>query len=324
VDYAVDDTYDEVVVDDYDAPVKLVTAAFDTAEHGIYLVPAVRILAITCDNAHANFEALAAAKYTRPFYPLLTADLTESEIELQFDEPIDTLMLANLNFSSFKIDIDGTQQVCAALQNKSTGRYGAIVHLETGGANILSIIITAQATLDSLAFFNLGAVTGGPRTQIHPWYSIRKNVAEKVKAKEADHKNEVVKKTGRSGHILEMVSNYRTHSQMDSLLEQVMAIRDTGAAFIYEYFSDKELSGLNANNKTFDTIWLDIWEDICPDNLVDMYPMEELAKRILNPDGKVSVWLMNGCEVMTLQNFQGAELPKNKIIKSVLAERGFA
>ncbi len=71
---------------------------------------------------------------------------------------------------------------------------------------------------------------------------------------------------------------------------------------------------------TYDIIWLDIWEYICGDNLVDMIPMKFLSKQLLNEDGKVLVW----CEEASIQSMgmMGGSINGKKLLKDELHRRG--
>lgn len=80
---------------------------------------------------------------------------------------------------------------------------------------------------------------------------------------------------------------------------------------------------LETPQKFFDVIWLDIWEDVCPDNLVDMYPMIHLARRFLRRDGKVLIWCIKTCEYMTKSQL-GSLPSKNEVIRAELKKRGIA
>jgi len=241
MDYAASDIYDEVDGDIYDAPYELETAAFDTAAYGVFAVAVREVLAITCDNAHARLNAEYARKITRPYLPGMSADTAETTYEISFEDVIDTLVLANINFNSFKINIDGTEQTFTAVQNKATGRYDAICHLETDGANMMQIIITTQTPLDEASFFKLGAICGGVRVQINPWLPIKKKLKENVKTVTAEHGNPVTRRLGQPYHEIDLVFNYRGSDDMDDMHELEAAVDETGACIIYEYFSDREL-----------------------------------------------------------------------------------
>lgn len=239
--YFVDTVYDEMIITDYDDPYKLITAAFAAAEIGVFIVPAVPVLSIVGDNDHVRLTAEYARDFKQPYLPALTADTTESVFEVSFAAPVDTLFLGNINFSSFKIDIDGVQQVFSALKNEETGRYDAICYLETPGANIISIIITAQTPIDSASRFNLGAVTGGARQRVDVWYDINKKVNEPVDAETADFQNQVVKSIGRSWHEVDIFSNFLTYDQQQAMEALEAAIDQTEACIIHEYFTEKEI-----------------------------------------------------------------------------------
>lgn len=76
---------------------------------------------------------------------------------------------------------------------------------------------------------------------------------------------------------------------------------------------------------TYDVIWLDIWLEICSDNVVDMYPLNEVAKKLLNRNGKVLIWNIKGCEEMVKDYFRIKRIETNtkqKIINSELLKRG--
>lgn len=82
------------------------------------------------------------------------------------------------------------------------------------------------------------------------------------------------------------------------------------------------LDACRQDKRTFDVIWLDIWKDICPDNLVEMYPMKYLAENILNENGEVLVWTIEASENMTHLAFGGGTIQKERCIVSELNKRG--
>ena len=80
----------------------------------------------------------------------------------------------------------------------------------------------------------------------------------------------------------------------------------------------------NLNKVSYDVIWLDIWYNICGDNLIEMYPMEALSKQILKENGIVLVWTIKACECMTdnyYNSFEPINNSKQKIIEVELIKR---
>ncbi|MCK5606434.1 hypothetical protein KAR91_31320 [Candidatus Pacearchaeota archaeon] len=240
MDVAVVDEYAEYIEDGYDELWWPVYSSFEAKEQGFYFVPLVNVLNLDSDNVKANFSSSFALDYKRPFYPLLTADTTETRIELSFLDTFDTLFLCNINFSSFTLDMDGVQQAFSAIQNVATGRYDAVCHLESG-VNFLTLIIPAQTPIDALSWYNLGCVPCGNRVKIDPWYKINQKLNEPVHRKLADYQNEIVKSKGRSFH--EMSLNFRMleASEMAVISALDAAIDYIGGVVVYEYRPDKEI-----------------------------------------------------------------------------------
>lgn len=72
----------------------------------------------------------------------------------------------------------------------------------------------------------------------------------------------------------------------------------------------------------YDIVWLDIWEVVAPDNIVEIYPLEFLAKKLLREKGEVRSWVKDVVEQMCKDAFGVRVLPKRNIIKEELKKRG--
>ncbi len=214
---------------------------FAAVNNGLFLVPVVDLLAISCDNLKAGFSALNAARFKRPFLPLVSDDTTETIIELTYFNGVDSILLGNINFSSFTIDINGDQQAYNAIQNAATGRYDGRCFFDVPGCNSIKLIIPSQTPLDSASYFYLGAVAGGNRIQINPWYSIKANIEENFHNKRFDYQNTEVVRTGRSGHIVEFINNFLTQTETDNLEQIIAGIDETEALFVYQKISTDEI-----------------------------------------------------------------------------------
>lgn len=247
---------------------RLITGSFEpTNPTGTIIFKGVPPLSSVTDNppAAALGQIANARVIQDPYLEALTADLTETIIELSFLNTIDTFFLGNVNFTDFTITADAVPLDLTTFSNPNTGLYNGICFFTTAGINTFTLTIPNQATTDGISRFSIGALIGGNRSIFNPRRPTARTIIEPSDVIRFDDNNKEINNSGRSYHVFDVDFSDIETTEMEALRILENNIGRDNTAVVYENYDDRE-TGLitervgvfNESEKSvnlFDNIW---------------------------------------------------------------------
>lgn len=228
-------------------------AGYDATPTGTTLFKAIAPL-LTEDIETPIFPTTNANDVKDQYMEYLSEDTGNIVLTITFPKTVDTLFIANINFSFFQVTVDGDSQFFVTFQNQNTGRWNAVVFFD-GGVDRLTFRIPGQTPLDSAAYFSIGVLCGGNRITLNPRYQASREIVEPSTVLRFDRNNKEVNNSLRPYHMFNI--NFKDIvdvADLNSLKTLENSVGMDDSIIVYENYSDRETGIIGERTGTFNSI----------------------------------------------------------------------
>lgn len=205
----------------------------------------------------------AVINYKRPYLKWMSMTSAEVNISIVWEEPIDTILLYNCNFTQFSIEVTNITGGFLTIQDPNTGFYNGIVRINktpsgiyAPNTNYAKIIIPSQSRTDGAAYYSIGSIVGAIRNQLAtpPKYPFKKEFIEPIRRLDFEGGSWETRKAGNNYHMLEYNWDAVSPTDFNTIRDVVCEADITGAVIVHERWSDYEAIYLGSFVGDFDYI----------------------------------------------------------------------
>jgi len=206
---------------------------------GTTVFKAIEASSITADKEDASFPASNAEGVKDQYVQFLSEDLTETTLTITFASAIDTLFIANINFTVHWITVNENSKIRGFVPSLETDRVNSVTYFDDPQTSII-LTITAQATIDGASQFSIGAIAGGNRVVVKPRYPVTRKIIEPFDAVRFEKNNKEINNSFRPFTTFNInMKDVVDDSVLDSLKALVKEVGVDSSICVIENYDDR-------------------------------------------------------------------------------------